>query len=145
MRPRLGVAQAAMYSAEKVLHLQGRAWARLSDVQVYVDSLIDTDWFFENFPEVMTVSLSRCRSRWSLAGALCEGGGDIFIGAGGMTQPVILHELAHLCTPETVGHGPQFAQVYLKLVRHEMGFLAYSDLLNALKATEPFAELKVSA
>jgi putative metallohydrolase (TIGR04338 family) len=62
----------------------------------------------------------------------------LLLADGGLRQPVVLHELAHLLLPPHAGHGPPFAEVLLELVRHEMGFFAYAELQQALWATPGF-------
>jgi putative metallohydrolase (TIGR04338 family) len=47
---------------------------------------------------------------------------------------VLLHELAHLLTPSDPGHGWQYAQAYLTLIRWVMGAHAAKQLTAAFKA-----------
>jgi putative metallohydrolase (TIGR04338 family) len=133
---KLGVDQARMYAAESSLQDVGMRWTRYANAQAYVDGLIESEWFFERWPHLLRCTVERRGSgaRWStcarVEGDRCEG--VILVAPGALTQPVVLHELAHLVLPPDCGHGAPFPDTMLELVRHEMGFYAYSDLLTRL-------------
>lgn len=59
--------------------------------------------------------------------------GVIGIARTAMTKAVLLHELAHICTPDDVGHGPQYAAVYLALVKSVLGTASYKALKASFK------------
>jgi putative metallohydrolase (TIGR04338 family) len=141
---RLPAAQAAFYAAEeRALDGAGLRWSRRADAQAYLDRLIASEWFFERWPTLLRCTIERrgARSVWSTCHPLDHLGADgtpseavILVADGSLTQPVVLHELAHLLLPAGVGHGPEFAETLLVLVRHEMGLEAFAALQAALRA-----------
>jgi len=144
----LGRQQADLYAAEtEALEGLGLAWRRLPAAQAYLDALIGSAWFFDHWPTLVRVTIER-RGRgsvWSTCQHLDAHGphnrateGVILVAEGSLTQAVVLHELAHLLLPAGAGHGPAFARTMLRLVRHEMGFFAFSALHEALRHTESF-------
>lgn len=148
MTPRLAPHQAALYAAEDetIAHL-GVRWRRCGDAQAYLDRLIASAWFFEHWPGFLRCRVARrgAGSRWSTCERFDTGepaeagtGGVILVADGCLTQPVVLHELAHLLLPPDVGHHPAFAETLLTLVRREMGFFAFADLSNALRRSVHF-------
>lgn len=130
--------QAALYAAEKVLSHQARRFTDIRQVRTYVDGLVGSEWFYERWPELEVVTVHRRSSgaTWSIAAEHGHECGEIFLTS--LDIATILHELAHLCTPDDPGHGVSFAEAFLTLVRHEMGFFAWADLYQALRSTEPF-------
>jgi hypothetical protein len=141
--PRLAARQAALYAAEAAtIDGAGRHWPRLRDAQAYLDGLTGSDWFFERWPTFVRATIERRGqgSTWSTCKALdANGPGDtptegvILLAGQILAQSTVLHELAHLLVPPGIGHGPAFAKTLLALVRHEMGFFAFADLLDALR------------
>jgi putative metallohydrolase (TIGR04338 family) len=133
---KLGALQARVYAAEEAIQAQGRRWTRIADAQAYLDGLIESEWFFERWPHLLRCTVERRGSgaRWSTCSHLDRSEGVILVAPGALIQPVVLHELAHLVLPSDCGHGPPFADTLLELVRHEMGFYAYTDLLTRLSA-----------
>jgi putative metallohydrolase (TIGR04338 family) len=150
-----GSAQAELYAAEHaVLDDLGVCWDRVSDAQADLDRLVDSAWFGERWPHFVRCTVERrCRgARWSCCQPLDAAGPDgaptegvILVADGGLRQPVILHELAHLLCGEAAGHGVVFARTHLELVRHEMGFFAYADYLHDLSRRPGFTGLTTAA
>ena len=148
----LGPHQAALYAAEaESIDGLGRRWRRRDEVQAYVDAVVDSEWFGRHWDHFVRCTVERRGhgSVWSTNHSLDAGGpagrpteGVILLATRGLTQPVVLHELAHLLSSPGSGHGPPFAATFLKLVRHEMGFFAYADLLHALRRRPEFAGLR---
>jgi hypothetical protein len=144
--------QAALYSAEAAsIEGLGRRWRRLADAQRYVDELIGSAWFFDHWPTFLRCTIERrgSGSSWSTCQHLDAAGKDasategvILVADGGLTQPVVLHELAHLVLPPGSGHRATFAETHLTLVRHEMGFFAFAEYYHALRALEVFGSLR---
>jgi putative metallohydrolase (TIGR04338 family) len=140
--PRLAPHQAALYAAEaETIDVSGRRWLSLGDAQVYLDGLIDSAWFFANWPTLVRATIERRGhgASWSTCHALDAGGpggtateGALLVAERTVAQSTLLHELAHLLVPPGSGHGPEFVQTLLTLVRHEMGFFAYAELRRAL-------------
>lgn len=153
MAPKLGDRQAELYRAEgESIAGVGRRWERVGEVQAYVDALIESSWFFERWPHLVRCTVER-RGRgsvWSTCRRLDADGpgrrtteGVVLLADGGLTQPVVLHELAHLLLPPEAGHGTAFAETMLRLVRHEMGFFAFADYDRALRSREAFRSVVV--
>jgi putative metallohydrolase (TIGR04338 family) len=150
-RERLGVHQSQLYAAEAATIADaGLRWARLRDAQRYLDELLGSEWFAGCWPDLLRCTIERrgSGSVWSTCQALDGRGarsrpseGVILVADGALRQAVVLHELAHLLAPPGAGHGPVFARTLLALVRHEMGFFAYADLLHALREVEGFETL----
>lgn len=140
MSPRLGEQQEALYLVEhETISDLGRRWDRVSEAQVYLSALVNTDWFFNMWPHVLEVRVERrgSGSRWST----CQrwpGGGSILVADGALRQPTVLHELAHLLNPPDEGHGDLFARTLLTLLHLEMGLVAYTEFLYGLRATHLF-------
>jgi hypothetical protein len=141
--PRLAGCQAALYSAEAAtIDGAGRHWLRLRDAQAYLNDLTGSDWFFEQWPSFVRATIERRGrgSAWSTCTALDANGpggtpteGVILLAGQTLAQSTVLHELAHLLVPSGTGHRPAFVETLLVLVRHEMGFFAFADLLDALR------------
>ena len=131
--------QRAVYRAEDAaLAGRGRTFRRLAEVQRYVDRLVGDEWWARRWPEVDGVVVGRSRSRrWD--GYAVTGAGEIRLAT--LSEPVLLHELAHLVTPGA-GHGPAFTSALLDLVRRQMGFHAYGALLYDLHVESSFAECR---
>jgi putative metallohydrolase (TIGR04338 family) len=147
----LGARQAALYAAEaESIEGAGVTWARLADAQRDLDRLVASEWFAERWPHFGRATVRR-RGRgatWSLglpldhAGPRATATEGVILVAGPLRQPVVLHELAHLLVPDGDGHGPEFAETLLTLVRAEMGFPAFAELYYALRRRAPFARIK---
>lgn len=144
--------QAALYSAEAAtIEGLGLRWRRLADAQRYLDGLIGSAWFFDRWPAFVRGTIERrgSGSSWSTCQHLDATGtsghateGVILVADGGLTQPVVLHELTHLLLPPGSGHRTAFAETHLTLVRHEMGFFAFAAYYHALRRLEGFATLR---
>lgn len=62
---------------------------------------------------------------------LRDGAGEIMLPVFARDEPVVLHEVAHCLTPRHfASHGPEFAGVYLELIRYRVGKEAY-DLVRS--------------
>jgi len=150
---RLGSAQAALYAAEaESVDRCGVVWRRLADAQRAVDALVGSEWFGARWPHFVRAAVERRGdgARWSTHQAL-DGAGPggrategVVLVAGPLRQATVLHELAHLLLAGTAGHGPEFAETMLTLVRHEMGFVAFADYFHALRRRDPFRAIRES-
>lgn len=148
MPPALGACQADVYSAEhESLGRLGVRWTRLGDARAHLDRLVSSAWFAGRWPHFVHCGVERrgSGSVWSVSHPLDSDGpggrpteGVVLVADGGLTQPVLLHELAHLLAGPEAGHGPGFARVHLTLVRHDMGFPAYVEYRDALRGTGSF-------
>ncbi|GAC1378732.1 MAG: hypothetical protein NVSMB4_08370 [Acidimicrobiales bacterium] len=155
MATALGTWQAAVYAAEAAsIDRVGRRWWWTSGAQDFVDHLIDSDWFAARWPWLLRCTIERrgAGAVWSTFHALDADGpggraseGVLLVAGAPLLEPVVLHELAHLLLPPGTDHGPAFARTLLTLVRHEMGFFAYAELLSALRATGAFQTVDLSS
>jgi putative metallohydrolase (TIGR04338 family) len=144
---RLGAHQAALYAAEaESVEGRGITWPRLADAQRHLDGLLASEWFAARWPHFAHATVRRRGhgAVWSLGIALDHAGPGgrpsegVILVAGPLRQPVLLHELAHLLAHEGAGHGPEFAETLLTLVRSDMGFPVFAELLYALRRRDPF-------
>ncbi|HET6794611.1 MAG TPA: hypothetical protein VFH45_09225 [Acidimicrobiales bacterium] len=148
MARRLGAAQADLYAAEAdSVDRLGVVWRRLADARCHAGLLVGSDWFAERWPHFVECDVERrgSGSVWSTCLPLDDGGpegrptrGVVLLADGGLRQPVLLHELAHLLNRPGAGHDRAFAAIHLTLVRHDMGFLAYAEYRRALWARASF-------
>jgi len=148
---RLGAAQEALYAAEAdSVDRHGIVWRRVADAQRAVDALVGSAWFGARWPHFVRASVERrgAGARWSTHQGLDTGGPGgrptegVVLVAGALCQPVILHELAHLLLPRDAGHGLDFAETMLALVRREMGFVAFAEYYHALRSRDPFRAIR---
>jgi len=149
---RLGFHQERLYAAEaETIAGLGLRWGRLPDARAYVSGLIESEWFGERWPHFLRCDVERrgSGSVWSTCHRLDDDGpggrpteGIILVADGALLQPVVLHELAHLLVAPDAGHGPDFAETLLTLVRREMGFFAFAALYHALRRREGFQNIR---
>lgn len=64
---------------------------------------------------------------------------DLPHGAGVPAQGLLLHEVAHLCSPVDAHHDHRYVANYLHLVRHWLGTEAAEVLLRCLRLEGAFA------
>jgi putative metallohydrolase (TIGR04338 family) len=116
-------------SEEAALAGAGRTFRDLREVRAYVAALLDSDWWAEHWPHVDTITIARSRSD-RMSGYALEDTPEIRLAR--LTEPVLLHEIAHVVTPGA-GHGPPFVDALLALVRERLGFHSYGALLAELR------------
>ena len=122
--------QLSVYACEEAaLAGAGRVFRDLREVRAYLDELIGSDWWADRWPHVEAIPVARTRSE-RFSGYAVEGSGEIRVGS--LSEPVVLHEVAHVVTPGN-GHGPAFVDALLALVRERLGFQAYGALLAELR------------
>jgi putative metallohydrolase (TIGR04338 family) len=93
------------------------------EIQAYIDKLMASAWFRRRWPHTrFKVQVKDGRARYRTAAAN-RGQRWIKLPRWSRKRWLILHELAHICTPHETGgkHGRYWARTYLELVRHEMG------------------------
>jgi putative metallohydrolase (TIGR04338 family) len=118
--------QLGIYASEEAaLAETGRVFRDLGEVRAYVDDLVASDWWADRWPHIDAIPLSRSRSG-RFSGYVVEGTGEIRLAR--LSEPVVLHEIAHVVTPGA-GHGPAFVTSFLALVRERLGFHPYGALL----------------
>ena len=122
--------QSRVYESEEAaLAEAGREFRDLREVRAYVAELVDSDWWAQRWPEIDAIPLARSRSA-RMSGYAIEGVGEIRLAS--LSEPVLLHEIAHVVTPGA-GHGPDFVDALLALVRERLGFHWYGALLAELR------------
>ena len=122
--------QLSVYAGEEAaLAAAGRVFRDLREVRAYVDELVSSNWWADRWPHVEAIPVARTRSG-RFSGYAVEGSGEIRLES--LTEPLLLHEVAHVVTPGT-GHGPAFVEALLALVRERLGFHAYGALLTELR------------
>jgi len=149
---RLGSCQEQLYAAEaETIADLGLRWRRLRDVRAYLDRLVESEWFAQRWPHFVRCAVERrgSGSVWSTCHRLDHDGPDerategvVLLSDGALRQPVVLHELAHLLLPPESGHGPDFAETMLTLVRGEMGFFAFAAYYHALRRRDGFQHIR---
>jgi putative metallohydrolase (TIGR04338 family) len=103
----------------------GRVFRDLREIRAYVDDLVAGDWWADRWPHIDSIPVGRTRSA-RFGGYAVEGTGEIRLGS--LREHVLLHEIAHVVTPGG-GHGPDFVDALLALVRERLGFHTYGALL----------------
>ncbi len=124
--------QEAVYAAEsESLGGYGRRFADVREIQAYLDELAGSAWWLDRWPSIGRVVVERFSSRrW--AGVARTQELRIAVAYGAATEDVVLHELAHIVTPDEE-HSPVFCHALLMLVRERMGFFAWVELERALR------------
>jgi putative metallohydrolase (TIGR04338 family) len=122
--------QAGVYASEEAaLAGAGKEFRDLGEVRAYVDELVASDWWADRWPHVEMILVGRSRSG-RFDGYAVGATGEIRLSR--LREPVVLHEVAHVVTPGA-GHGPDFVNALLALVRERLGFHAYGALLAELR------------
>lgn len=119
-----------VYAAEKASGLcKDEQTIPNAELQAWVDAVLDRRVI---------------RSRWGsrsvevkltggYGGARAHGTYKITASPGARNEYVMLHEIAHILTPQDEGHGPRFCGVLLFLVRNVLGADAHKSLLTAMR------------
>lgn len=119
-------------AAKRLLHggkrVESTGNISIEACQAYVDHVTRSAWFQRRWGrQSLTVT-------HKVYGAATGGGGEVTLPPWARTEWVILHEIAHNLTPrQHAAHGPEFAAVFLTLVRQQMGKVAYDLLRGALR------------
>jgi hypothetical protein len=130
-----GCSPAAELLIEKGPRVAGTGNVSIDACQAYVDDLLSRSWFQRRWGR-RTISV-----RHKVSGSATGSYGKIHLPPWSRTEAVILHELAHNLTPtERAAHGPEFAGVYLELVRYAVG----QDAYRAQRASFRAARVRVS-
>jgi putative metallohydrolase (TIGR04338 family) len=129
--------QQNLYAGEEAaLAGAGRVFRDLREVRAYLDELIGSDWWADRWPHIEAIPVGRTRSG-RFSGYAVEGSREIRVGS--LTEPVVLHEVAHVVTPGG-GHGPAFVEALLALVRERLGFHAFGALQAELRQRDVVGE-----
>jgi putative metallohydrolase (TIGR04338 family) len=102
---------------------KGREWRTIPDMQAYVDRVLASALWRRYFRSISRVTMRP--AHWNAKGSMAlreATGGTIRLRADDYNQLILFHELAHLAQPpESAGHGPEFCEIYLRMVFHWMG------------------------
>jgi putative metallohydrolase (TIGR04338 family) len=106
-----------LYRAEDELE-PGRRLPTVAVLQGYVDDLAASDWFTARWgARSFDVRPGHGHRR-----ATADRNGVLQLPLWSRTELVVLHEVAHCLTPERyAAHGPEYAGVFLSLVRRRLG------------------------
>jgi hypothetical protein len=106
-----------VYNAQTYV-LRGREWQTIPEVQAYVDRLLASALWRRYFRWITQVTIAP--ARWNAEGSMALGnatGGTSRLHPDHYCQLILFHELAHLAQPrESAGHGPEFCEIYQRLV-----------------------------
>lgn len=124
-----------LYDSEKDLG-QGphRIFRAVEGVKEYVESIMRSHWFQDHFPDVTSIEVTDGRRRRNAAAQRFETHtweikGVIKMPKWSRIEIVILHEIAHVVTPNHfAAHGLEFATNFLALTKHALGVDAYNRL-----------------
>jgi hypothetical protein len=121
-----------VYDSEDVIDKTTTVFKNVAEMQEFVDSILQARWFQSRWGRTrITVKDGRGRRN------ACGGYGVIKMPLWSRSRTVILHEVAHCLTPNHyAAHGPEFAGVFLFLVRQVMGAEAGAKLLESYR-TKP--------
>lgn len=105
------------------------------EAQRYVDKVLRSPWTRRHWPNLRPIRIEL--QRQNRGGATSYGTRRIVIARHAIGRALLLHEIAHNLTHLTddPGHGWQWANAYLRLVRHFMGAEAAAKLRAAFKAS----------
>lgn len=119
----------AVYAAEDaVLAEVGQRFRRWTEVEVYIESVLASPGYLRLFPDAsLDVAVAR-RSRSATASLAVPEHATLLIRDGSWNVVTLLHELAHLVSPASESHGPDFVATELALVREFCSFHAYVAL-----------------
>jgi putative metallohydrolase (TIGR04338 family) len=131
-RPPRDSQRSRLYDAERALR-GGRRFVTVDECQAYVDGVLASEWWRSRFPRVRAIRVTDGRGRRH-AGAFVESA-RIALPKWARTERVLLHEIAHHAAPRAAAaHGPEFARIYVELVREFRGEKPARRLLAALHA-----------
>jgi putative metallohydrolase (TIGR04338 family) len=122
--------QECLYRAQELAGLHDIARRNYADIrclEARLTEVMDDDWWIDRYLDVPRPALARLRkgSKW---GGIAAADG-IWIRT--LDDATLLHELSHWVT-DSPGHGPEFAETFLAMVRRYMGFHAYGALRTGL-------------
>lgn len=121
-----------VYAAEEsVIDEIGPRLRRWTQVEEFFERVIGSSQYLERFPDApLEIGLGR-RSRNARSSVAVVEHGQILIRDGSWNALTVLHELAHLVSPDGHPHGPSFVATELELVRLFCGFVDHATLSHA--------------
>lgn len=122
--------RAALYAAENFIR-EVRHFPEISNCQRYVDEVLRSRWWKIRYPHIEHVLVRSGRGQSAIA---TPGPFTIALPRAMRTDRTMLHELCHFATPwRHASHGPEFARIYLQLVRRFIGARSARSLRGAFQ------------
>jgi putative metallohydrolase (TIGR04338 family) len=101
----------------------GKELPTVPEIEAYLKKIMATKWWLDRWPYKKNIQVKdghHCRWARGINGG--KNGGTIILPRWARHERTILHEVAHVLTPQhTVAHGPEFASIFLGLVTRFMG------------------------
>ncbi len=110
-----------LYNAETALagSAHGRRMETVPELQAYVDAIMASRWFKARWGAWGGIRVKDGRGRRS---ACAMGQHEVRMPCWSRNEMVLLHEVAHCLAPVMkANHGPEYAGIFLALVRQYMG------------------------
>lgn len=119
-------------AAKRLLHNGKRVTSTgnisIEACQAYVDHVTSAAWFQRRW------GVARLRVKHKVHGKATGGYGRVTLPPWARNEATILHEIAHGLVPGACAwHGPEFAAIYLTLVKHTMGAESYANLRASMR------------
>jgi putative metallohydrolase (TIGR04338 family) len=127
-----------VYAAQDAWLVQkhGRRFTNLPEIQLYVDSLMASNWWARTFPQIDRIDVHPGRKNgvWAYGAATGNRRGEIWLPPRGRayTELVVLHEIAHCVSSRRITHGPAWVHNFLQLVWRACGDERYQLLVDNL-------------
>ena len=119
--------RARLYRAEDEVS-PGRRLPTVEILQTHIDELVTSDWFAGRWGR----RSFEVRPGYGHRRATADRNGVLQMPRWSRTELVLLHEVAHCLTPERyAAHGPEYAGVFLSLVRRRLSPAAAQALEDA--------------
>ena len=111
-----------LYNAESFLHTTSGRMETVPEIEAFADRVISHEWFKRRWPSVHYIEVKDGRGARVARGFRYWNGGGIKMPKWSRNRAIVLHEIAHIITPNTyASHGPEYARNFLDLVRHYLG------------------------
>ena len=125
-----------LYNAEQAMGFlgdgPGKRMETVAEMQSFVDALLRSRWFKARWGVWGRIEVRDGRGRSSAA---AFGQHQIRVPRWARSELVVLHEVAHCLTPRGyASHGPEFAGVFVALVRQVMGPAAAASLRDSFRS-----------
>ena len=99
----------------------GRTFQSVGEMQDYCDRLTESAWWRKNVRRPSRVMVHDGRGRRSANGSRDLWGiGHVKMPKWARTETTLLHEITHTIAPN-YEHGPEYAGIYLTLLRRQLG------------------------
>jgi len=120
-----------LYDAEYPSIRAGMKFDDLLACRIYLDMVLTSDYIETNYPR-LTIDKVTLKERPRAMGSIAWPRRlKIGLGRYQFNDHTILHELAHLATPDDPGHGAEFARVFAEFVREFMSEKIADELIES--------------